>query len=64
MPNTTSGSRPAKRARKSTTPSGGQGRDFPDLIYAVASPPSVGGTSLFTPGLVPSAETVDAFVSA
>ncbi|MFK5633822.1 MULTISPECIES: S8 family serine peptidase [unclassified Ornithinimicrobium] len=66
--------RPAKKTtsrRSSGTRSGGRsaasggerGRDFPDRIYAVASPPSVGGTSLFTPGMTTDAESVDAFVS-
>ncbi|GGK68846.1 S8 family serine peptidase [Ornithinimicrobium pekingense] len=59
----TTRSRSAAKGKGSSPRSSGRGRDFPDLIYAVASPPSVGGTSLFTPDVVATAETVDAFVS-
>jgi subtilisin family serine protease len=65
MANDTARGRTTKRtARKRTPPSRSRERDFPDRIYALASPPSVGGTSLFTPGMVPMVETVDAFISA
>jgi subtilisin family serine protease len=65
MANDTSGSRrlAKKTARKKSSASRERERNFPDRIYALASPPSVGGTSLFTPGMLPTAETVDAFVS-
>ena len=42
-------------------PPGSKG--FPDRIFAIASPQSVGGVSMFTPGLVPTAETVALHVS-
>jgi|tagenome__1003787_1003787.scaffolds.fasta_scaffold20964982_2 subtilisin family serine protease len=41
----------------------GSSRGLPDRIYAVASPPSAGGTALFTPGLVPTSDTIDQFAS-
>lgn len=47
----------------SADPSAGATRDFPDRIYAIASPRSVGGTSLFSPGLLATSETVEAFAS-
>ncbi|MEE1619873.1 S8 family serine peptidase [Zafaria sp. J156] len=61
-----------------TKPSGGRGTgssgrgrkpaeqpdgDFPARIFAIASPESLGGLSMFTPGLVPGAETVGLHVS-
>jgi len=36
---------------------------FPQRIYAIASPHSAGGVSMFTPGLVPDADTVASLAS-
>ena len=44
-------------------PSRSGNKDFPDRIYAIASPQSVGGLSMFTPGLVPTVETLGLHVS-
>jgi subtilisin family serine protease len=46
----------SKSARKGSR--GDTGGDFPDRIFAIASPMSVGGVSMFTPGLVPTANTL------
>jgi len=37
--------------------------DFPDRIFAIASPQSAGGVSMFTPGLVPTVDTLALHVS-
>jgi subtilisin family serine protease len=49
--------------RASGKASGKQPADFPDRIYAVASPHSLGGVSMFTPGLTIDASNVQAFES-
>ena len=55
------------RTRKATRLSGTKTRKdsagFPDRIFAVASPHSVGGVSMFTPGLTIDAANVGAFES-
>ena len=50
--------RPIRRARARTTANA-----FPDRIYAIASPCSVSGVSLFEPGIVADASTVANFAS-
>jgi subtilase family serine protease len=49
-----------KRSRSKRKPAGS---GFPDRIFALASPQSVGGVSLFEPGVTPEAATVAEFVS-
>lgn len=52
--------------RRRAAAAGAPGKDaagFPDRIYAIASPHSVGGTSLFTPGLLADSTTVANFES-
>jgi hypothetical protein len=53
----TSSSSAARKTERSTA-----ARDFPDRIFGIASPQSV-GVSLFTPGVLPDAGTVGNFVS-
>jgi hypothetical protein len=47
----------ARKVERSTA-----ARDFPDRIFGIASPQSI-GASLFTPGVLPDASTVGNFVS-
>ena len=65
----TAGKTAKKTARKSaskTTPSRRRTRgtsEMPDRIFAIASPRSRGGVSMFTPGVMADAETVGNFTS-
>jgi subtilisin family serine protease len=58
--------KPSSRRKRSAAASKGErstsASDFPDRIFAIASPQSV-GASLFTPGVLPDASTVGNFVS-
>jgi hypothetical protein len=54
---------PGKGARARGTKTRKDAAGFPDRIYAVASPHSLGGVSMFTPGLTVDAANVGAFES-
>ena len=51
-----------KRSAASKPERSTKASDFPDRIFAIASPQSV-GASLFTPGVIPDANTVGNFAS-
>ena len=54
---------PSSRRRSTRTTRRTSDSAFPDRIFALASPRSVGGVSMFEPGVLAEAETVGNFVS-
>ncbi len=51
------------KGRRTSAPAADGSAAFPDRIFANASPLSQGGISLFTPGLIPTPENLENFLS-